>query len=585
MNEKPPSIWKRPWNTPARALAWFALLVGGGFIIICCFALITEQGARGTELIPAALLAAVALSAVAVAGYFFVRWISSWRNLRRFLFVVVCLVTLIALAYAEENWRGKHAWQKYLSESEAKGEKFNLASLAPAPVPDEKNFALTPLLKPATDFTQGPTGVVWHDTNGLARLDKIKADLSPGRNTNDHLVLGSVEKGTLADVSACGEFYRGNTNYPQAPTTATAVETILVALGKFDPELKELREAAAARPHSRFPIHYEAEPPWGILLPHLARMKGLTTLCQMHAMAELDTGRAAEAFEDLKLGLRLSDSIRDEPLLIDHLVRIATLAIDLQTVREGLYRHAWTDGQLAELETRLASLDLMSEYQLAMRGERACEVGGLEFLRRQGFRSNPMDYLGSDEGGSSSTSTPPLNPIPSGWFYQNMLTISRMFQSFMIPIVDERAHRVFPEVAENGVRTLGKMRTGPYTIFAKLLLPALGKAMQRTARMQTYVDAANVACALERYRLANGKLPDALEALAPAFIARIPNDVIDGKALRYRVKADGGYVLYSVGWNQTDDGGELAWKERNKETPTVDFTQGDWVWLMPARKS
>jgi hypothetical protein len=310
-------------------------------------------------------------------------------------------------------------------------------------------------------------------------------------------------------------------------------------------------------------------------------MKGLTTLCQMHATAELDAGRAAEAFEDLKLGLRFSDGIRDEPLLIDHLVRIATLAIDLQTVREGLYRHAWADGQLAELESRLASLELLSEYQLAMRGERACEVGGLDFLRREGFCSNPMDYLGSEDGAAAQSSTPPLNPMPSGWFYQNMLTISRMFQTFTIPTVDERAHRVFPEVAETGVRALGKMRTGPYTIFAKLLLPALGRAVQRTARMQTYVDAASVACALERYRLANGKLPDALETLAPTLIARIPDDVIDGKPLRYRVKADGGYVLYSVGWNGTDEGGQLAWKEQTKE-PGLDLTKGDWIWMMPA---
>jgi hypothetical protein len=239
---------------------------------------------------------------------------------------------------------------------------------------------------------------------------------------------------------------------------------------------------------------------------------------------------------------------------------------------------------LAEFETYLASVDLLAEYQYAMRGERALEIGGLDFLRRQGFCSNPMDYLGSDEGTSASTYTPPLNPMPSGWFYQNMLTITRMFENFTLPVVDDQAHRVYPQTAANGARVLGEMRRGPCTIFAKLLLPALTKAVQRSARMQVYVDAAGVACALQRYRLANGKLPEALAALSPTFIARIPNDIIDGKPLRYRVDPDGGDVLYSVGWNQTDDGGKLAWSERNKDKPAVDFAKGDWVWLMPGRK-
>ncbi len=95
------------------------------------------------------------------------------------------------------------------------------------------------------------------------------------------------------------------------------------------------------------------------------------------------------------------------------------------------------------------------------------------------------------------------------------------------------------------------------------------------------MDAARIACALERYRLANGKLSDTLDALTPRFIEKIPADVIDGKPLRYRPKPDGGYVIYAVGWNQTDDGGEVALTKGNK--PGVDATRGDWVWQMQAR--
>ena len=584
MSETPPNIWKRPWKGPAKVLAWFGLLVAASFVALYCIALLTAKNASAPELTSMALAVSLVLAGLVTAGFFFVRWLCSWRNFRRFLFVVTCLVTLVALFYAQENWRGRRAWQNYRRECEARGEKFSLAALAPRAVPDEKNFALTPLLKPAMDFTQGPNGTVWHDTNGVARLERISAELAPARYTNDHLVLGSVEKGTFANLSACAEFYRGNTNYPQAPGSASASDTILVALGRFGSELDELREAAATRPYSRFAIPYDYEPPWGILIPHLARVKGLTTLTHVRAMAELEAGGPVEAFADLNLGLRLSDCIDQEPLLIDHLVRVASMAINLQTIREGLVRHTWTDAQLAELEKHLASVHLLAEYLLAMRGERALETQGMDYLRRQGFRTNPMDYLGSEDGASASTPGLPFNPMPAGWYYQNMLTGSRMFDKFTFPAVDAQAHRVFPQVSEAGARALQEMRTGPYTLFVKLLFPALGRAVQRSARMQTYVDAARVACALERYRLAKGRLPDTLEELIPGFVSRLPNDVIDGKSLRYRHAADGSYVLYSVGWNQTDEGGKVAWSDRNREKPAVDITEGDWVWSLPGHE-
>lgn len=504
----------------------------------------------------------------------------SRRWLRRGLFGVACLITLIALAYAEENWRGRHAWQEHRREWEAKGEAFDVAALTPPPVPDEKNFALTPLLKPALDFTYGPTGAVWRDTNGLERLQRIQVDISPRRATNDHLVTGNLEKCTFANIAACAEFYRGNTNYPQAAATATPAETILLALAKYEPELKELREAAASRPLCRFPIQYDHEPCWMILLPHLARVKALTQLACMRATAELELGRSADALEDLKVGFRLSDSIREEPLLIDHLVRIAALSIDLQALREGLVRHAWNEAQLATLQKHLDSTDILTEYKHAMRGERGLVTIGLDYLRRRGSPRDPMLYLSSDEGQSGSASA--LAFIPGGWYYQNMLTISRHYQTFTEPAVDERARRVFPKITAEADRVLEQMPRGPYTLFAKVTLPGVGKAVQKSARMQTYVDAARVACALERCRLANGALPDTLGALVPQFLGTIPADVIDGKPLRYCRNADGGYILYSVGWNQTDDGGQLAWVNNKKDT-NLDVSAGDWVWQIPAR--
>src|SRR6266571_1649951 len=69
---------------------------------------------------------------------------SAARVLRCSLFVVACLATLIALAYAVENWRGKQVWEKQKRSLEAKGELLDWAAYIPAPVPDEQNSFKAP---------------------------------------------------------------------------------------------------------------------------------------------------------------------------------------------------------------------------------------------------------------------------------------------------------------------------------------------------------------------------------------------------------------------------------------------------------
>ena len=75
------------------------------------------------------------------------------------------------------------------------------------------------------------------------------------------------------------------------------------------------------------------------------------------------------------------------------------------------------------------------------------------------------------------------------------------------------------------------------------------------ARNQTLANEAFLACGLERYRLAHGQYPDTLDALVPQFAEKLPHDIIGGQPLKYHRTADGQFVLYSVGWNEKDDGG------------------------------
>ena len=104
---------------------------------------------------------------------------------------------------------------------------------------------------------------------------------------------------------------------------------------------------------------------------------------------------------------------------------------------------------------------------------------------------------------------------------------------------------------------------------------------RRLAYAQTSVDLARVAVALERYRLAHGEFPESLDALAPQFMEKIPHDIIGGQPLHYRRTDDGQFVLYSVGWNETDDGGVVGFTKARRHRWT--FDKGDWVWRYPQK--
>ena len=72
------------------------------------------------------------------------------------------------------------------------------------------------------------------------------------------------------------------------------------------------------------------------------------------------------------------------------------------------------------------------------------------------------------------------------------------------------------------------------------------------ARMQTRLT--QVALSLAAYKADHGDYPPSLPALTPGYLPAIPEDLFSGKSPLYRPER-GGYLLYSVGPNGSDDGG------------------------------
>ena len=510
----------------------------------------------------------------------FMRWLCSWRTLRRILAGLAMAITLIALLYAEENWRGKRAWENFKREWEAKGERFDLAAFIPKPVPDEQNFAMTPLLAPLLDYRydQQMKEAKWKDSNAVQRAQQISVSEQKnpppfGRQKNPP-PFGRSDKSDFTDLRLWQQYYRGNTNFPSRPQPGEAAQDVLFALAKYDSVVQELREANR-RPYAIFPVHFDEN--YQALLPYLAVLKKLSVVLRLRATALLETGQLDEAVQDITLSFRLAEVLKPEPLLISQLVRISITQIAIEPVWEGLAKHRWKEPQLVELQRALTMLQILEDYGNTLRGERAFSNDLIDRLRRGQFHG--WGGLADDSGLLAFSRLTRL--APAGWLYQNQLYINRLHQEKTLRLIDAAQHRVFPDRCR-GLDDLPELkRTTPYNIFASLLFPAVSKTAQKTAFGQTVIDLATVACALERYRIANGEYPENLAVLAPRFLERIPSDVIDGEPLKYRRATNGQFVLYSVGWNEKDDGGVTAARKKGS-TPGQDLDRGDWIWQYPA---
>jgi hypothetical protein len=497
------------------------------------------------------------------------RWLK-WLGLTSL--ILVCLLMLLVVA---ENLRGKRAWVAFQTEMQAKGERLDLEFERPGPVPDEQNFAMTPLLAGLHDYQFDPETrhVKWRDTNAMERPRSLfgwrrhTEGRSAGWRGAEFADLAGWQRELRAQTNSADPQIRALLATPPGKPEAD----LLFLLSLNASELDEIR-TASQRPYARFKVHVDEG--FFALLPELAVIKNLTGAFQVKALAELVAGQTDAAFADTQAALVMSDALRSKHMLIGGMVRIACLEMAMQPLWEGLARRQWAAAQLERFQSQLEEINLADEMLRDLRGERIYTVAALEMMRRDPKRVSGM--VGQDvEWGA-------LRFMPPGWYYQNQINIARMYQD-CLRVLDPERRTVDLAAADQITADFDRRlrRKHPYTIFAAMLFPGIDRPVARTARAQATVALADTACALERFRLETGRYPETLEALVPRYMGRLPLDPVSGEPLKYRVREDGRFVLHAVGLNRTDDGGIVPRDKKGRVQ--TDQKDGDWVWQYPTR--
>ncbi len=520
------------------------------------------------------------------------RWFFSRRALRSHGCVVAGAISLIVLFYVEEGWRGKRAWTALQLELASRGEKLDVASVTPPPVPDDQNLAMAPVM----------ARLLAYETNSSGRVRTPSV-----RRPGDALLERPLPAGSLrpvrigwpwsqfTDLEGWQTYFRlpyettrwsvksnrftrlpAEPLFPVAAEPQTAAQDVLLALSRFSAVLEELARAAKDRPLIRYPQPYDLGY-FGENLAGLQRLRDLVQVLCLRADARLREGQVAPAFADVQLALRLADSPREEPWLYSRLgLRYGMLTHAIQPIWEGLASHQWTEPQLAELEQHFARLNLLAEQLPVLRGETAMHLDLIHRVRQVATGAvkdfNPLH--GTGDGGDGFWLFVLRWFYPVGWLYQDeVLTCGILFP--------------FDATVRGGERPAQPaLSTIMDPFFVTFLVPRLRAIREevetQSPRAQTIINQALVACALERYRLAHGQFPDHLESLVPQFVAALPRDVASGQPLRYRRTDDDRFVLYAIGSDGVDDSGKPAKVELDwTGSPIMRSGPGDWVWSYP----
>jgi hypothetical protein len=329
----------------------------------------------------------------------------------------------------------------------------------------------------------------------------------------------------------------------------------LIAQYIFDNnEALKLLHAGALIEHSRYPIDLSAG--FETLMPNLSEIRTGVYLLKLEAILHAENGDSDSAVHSAKSCFGIARSLAKEPLTISQLVRAACQSVAATTIEYCINRLELTDEQLIELIESVDNSERISDMSCALVGERCM---GISFFKAPGS-VNPDLINGI-----------PFRPILELYKVVGLadadanIYLDLMDGYIKIAQLPPDKRLKAAEAIDARLQSISQVHLLLHT-----MMPALLRITNIDIRNIAQLRTARVGLAIERYRLAAGRLPDTLADLVPAYLDTVPTDPFDGNDLRYK-KLKVGFIVYSIGEDQIDDGGKEK-EQRTKESPNWDVT-------------
>ena len=379
---------------------------------------------------------------------------------------------------------------------------------------------------------------------------------------------------------------RGDTRKERPPRTQTRIveELLLAQLSDKDwiadlteQELVALRQGVAdnaeaieffkqavAKPYCWWQREVEDNVVWAMEWHELGPLKNLARITAWGAKLKAYNGDVEGAFDDLLSCYRAGAHFKGPRMLVEQMVGMSIEALAVRNVVVILNK-CEVDSELAKsFQGRFEKLFSDNTYTTNY----GCEkFFALDFIQRS--------Y--TDNGRGSGRMTPALSLVDDGFtestlgygaaLVMSLVSANRAdmtgeFEKFF-QLAQDYAHKSPWQLKQENVDL--EMGLINWSFFKKarywpvsVLMPALTRVNELSYQRKTGTHALITILGVMRYKNDVGSFPDDLAQLVAAgYIKDIPQDPFAGKELVYR-KTDNDFILYGVGRNFTDDGGEVV---------------------------
>lgn len=470
---------------------------------------------------------------------------------RRILIAVIILTGLITALWWEENWRGQKIWEESCARLRAAGEPVDIADIIPPRIPDEENVAAAPI------FAE-----VFKDKNG-AKLMRSFLEGGLEEPGGTRLFPPKARPFQSGDDSLIREWHdylrKCLPSLPPIPEGLSAAGTILFLLSDFDGEWEAVSEAVR-RPHCQWPIDYSAPSP--TKGPPFQAIQRFRHRAEPRMLAFASRGDWKAYGRGICTMLELSRHLMSSATGVSsQVVSIGFQGLSLRSLQNVVGVADFSEVELRSIQDQVSKFTLKDALP-AMRAERVANTSLLLRLKSSELRQC-LDWSPDLRKGYpqwlDGLRVGLISNRPHGWklaeaaTFQDrwVLRLQSLWDADGLSVDWQALTLIESELAALNTDSRWLSLDGVTASPLSLQVTLFKKLVER----QALANSIEAWCAVQRFRLHHGRLPDKLEDLRPAYLAKVPVDPIDGQALRYAMKSDDSFIVYSIGWNKVDDGG------------------------------
>ncbi len=477
------------------------------------------------------------------------------------------------------HFHSKNAVARYKDQLRASGEKLRIDELLPPHVDPENNGAKL-FLEAAPYFSIEGS----FDTNSLLAMFMVAPGKAMVRWQQPH------------------------------PLSDRSDQTFTNSWEDFGRELQsrmhgvELMRKAVAFPQIDFGLNYQNY--FSFTTTHLLEMRRIASALSALTMFELNRGDTAMAITNLHEGVSLLETWQNEPEANSQNRRYLMFRDFSDSLWEVLQAANLTDAELLMLQRDWESVELVQPMERAVEMNQAWSIAMIQDMRAS---NNPTLAAGFPPV-SSAGSTGILDTLKNfvritereasdsywrmSWSFSDETRMLKAKRAMIEALREVETNRPFKDSLAEFQRKFEAIEPDHPGIEDRLRenvgyeLAEIGdifvsngeNAINQVLNVEIMRRIGITAIALKRYELRHGEMPFDLESLRPDYLSKIPQDPVDERPLRYRRENDGTFLLYSIGPDGKDDGGDPT--SETSQTPYYwQWLRGrDWVWPQPATK-